>query len=406
MKEYFTLFLMLISCSLIGQPRYYKAQMHCHTTNSDGGYSPQNLVEKYKNAGYEIMFITDHNYLTLESEVNVSGVLVIQSEEITFDRHMNAFFLNSLIQPTSGYTCQDAIDAVKAQGGLIQLNHYCQGPFTEPSWAVSVQEIITFSNGPDFLEIWNTGTESVQTHDDKSIWDEVLTSGKVVWGSATDDFHPSVMESLEFNKGWNMIWLDTLTEQNVFNALQTGQFYASTGVVISSYTVTDYVTYKTITLNSNASKIAFWGPGHQKIQESNGGSASFILQSHSYVRAELVKEGFLGIGNTYGWTQPVFLNNPVATLTQTDMIPTMNIFPNPTEGLAQVKLSLPYISHVKISVADLAGREVKVLCNEFLTPKDYVFPVSLYQCSSGMYILKLESDYGSKSMLFDVRTGN
>ena len=65
-------------------------------------------------------------------------------------------------------------------------------------------EIISYENGPHFLEIWNTETETAQTHDDKSIWDAVLTAGKVVWGSATDDFHPSVFESMEFNKGWNM----------------------------------------------------------------------------------------------------------------------------------------------------------------------------------------------------------
>lgn len=406
MKVIIILTIVLFPFLLNGQARYYKAQMHCHTTNSDGGYTPQALAEKYYNEGYEIIMITDHNYLTAFQEVTVPGMLVIQSEEITFDRHMNAFFISSNIVPDSGYTCQNAIDEVKGQGGLIQLNHYCEGPFTDDNWAVSAPEIISFTDGPDFLEIWNTGTESVQTHDDKSIWDEVLTSGKVVWGSATDDFHPAVLESLEFNKGWNMLWLDSLTPEQVRNALINGNFYASTGVEITSYIITDYGTHKTISIqSSNATKIALWGPGHQLLQEANGSSASFLLQNQPYVRIELTKEGLFGIGNTYAWTQPVFLN-PTSTINEITMIPSMNIYPNPTAGLAEVKLQLPFESHIKISVSDLLGKEIKVVCNELLKANDYLFPLLIDHCAEGIYLLKLETDLGGKSMLFHLKSLN
>jgi hypothetical protein len=335
-----TLFIFLICMFGFSQARYYKTQMHCHTTNSDGGYSPQDLAQKYYNAGYEIIMITDHNYLTLESEVDLQGLLVIQAEELTFSRHWNGFFLSEVIMPTEDYTCQEAINDVRAQGGLTQLNHYRTGPFTPISWSATAEDILAFENGPDFLEIWNTGTELTQAHDDKSIWDAVLTAGKRVWGSATDDFHPSVSEALEFNKGWNMIWLDSLCAINVYESLVTGKFYASTGVEISSYEVIDYGTHKLINIeSSNADKITFWGPNHQVIYEVEGSSASYVLDSHSYIRIELRESGFLGMGNKYAWTQPVFFEQTSTQAMESNIDDGIFVYPNPTHNYFSIELN-------------------------------------------------------------------
>lgn len=349
-----TLICLLLAFLIIGkthsQGRYYKAQMHCHTTNSDGNYTPQQLVEKYKNSGYEIIMITDHNYMTLSSEVNVPGVLVIQSEEITFDRHWNGFFLNEEIIPTENYTCQDAIDAVRLQGGLIQLNHYRKGLISPASWAANAADILAFTDGPDFLEIWNTGTELTQTNDDKSVWDSVLTAGKIVWGSATDDFHPSTLEYLEYNKGWNMIWLDSLCPLNVYNSLKEGKFYASIGVEITRFEVTDGGTHKEIYIESpNAQKISFWGPNHQKLIEFNSNTATFILSNHDYVRAELIKSGFLGTNTQYAWTQPVFLHQQSTTeFAAKNNSKNLSAYPNPAKNVVVIKDSSNKISSISV----------------------------------------------------------
>ena len=38
----------------------YKANLHCHSTLSDGARTPEELKEMYRNAGYRILAITDH----------------------------------------------------------------------------------------------------------------------------------------------------------------------------------------------------------------------------------------------------------------------------------------------------------------------------------------------------------
>jgi len=396
--------LSICTSNLYSQPRYYKAQMHCHTTNSDGGYSPQDLAVKYKNAGYEILMITDHNYLTLENEVSIEGMLVIQAEELTFNRHMNGFFLSELILPDyNNYTCEMAINDVKNQNGLIQLNHYCPGPFTEPSWVVYANEILNWEVKPDMLEIWNTGTESVQSNDDKTVWDSLLTAGVKIWGSATDDFHPAVIEALEFNRGWNMIWLDSLCKDNVFNSLKNGDFYASTEVIITKYEVNDFGTYKTINIeSSNANKITFWGPNHKIIQETNGSSASFILNNHSYIRIELTKFGFLGIGNTYAWTQPVFLS-PYLQIVNSNMNSEFTIYPNPAEDFVSIAVNIKEKSKIKLSINDLLGRELISIHKGNVIPDNYYYPVSLNNLKQGLYILVIEVNNIKHSKIFEIK---
>lgn len=385
-----SIILIILSLNSFAQARYYKAQMHCHTTNSDGGYSPQALGEKYKASGYEILMITDHNWLTLESEVNVPGLLVIQAEELTFSRHWNGFFLNEVIMPTEDYTCQEAIDAVRAQGGLIQLNHYCTGPFTPASWSATAEDILSFENGPDFLEIWNTGTELTQAHDDKSIWDAVLTAGKVVWGSATDDFHPSVTEALEYNKGWNMIWLDSLCAINVYESLVTGNFYASTGVEITNYQVTDFGSYIEISIeSSNADKIAFWGPNHQVIYEVDESSASFVLDSHSYIRIELRESGFLGMGNKYAWTQPVFFEETSTDMAEVKIEDDINIYPNPAADYINIDLSS--ISYESLNLVVYNSLGSIVYHNTKIINTD-IFAINAESWANGVYSLVLSFD--------------
>ena len=40
---------------------WYKGNLHCHTTDSDGDCTPEEVVKRYKEQGYSFLAITDHN---------------------------------------------------------------------------------------------------------------------------------------------------------------------------------------------------------------------------------------------------------------------------------------------------------------------------------------------------------
>ena len=44
-------------------PRYFKANLHTHSTISDGKLTPEQVKELYRSKGYQILAITDHNII-------------------------------------------------------------------------------------------------------------------------------------------------------------------------------------------------------------------------------------------------------------------------------------------------------------------------------------------------------
>ena len=39
---------------------WYKGNLHTHTTNSDGAYTPEETIALYKSKGYDFLALTDH----------------------------------------------------------------------------------------------------------------------------------------------------------------------------------------------------------------------------------------------------------------------------------------------------------------------------------------------------------
>src|SRR5262249_29817247 len=64
---------------------WYRGNLHCHTTNSDGDSSPAYVAKFYKDAGFDFLCISDHNHLTQPAEGGISDpkFLLIPSSEYT-----------------------------------------------------------------------------------------------------------------------------------------------------------------------------------------------------------------------------------------------------------------------------------------------------------------------------------
>jgi len=289
MKKYI-LILFLFSISILSNAQYYKAQLHCHSTNSDGFVSPAEVVAAYKSYGYDILCITDHNYVTDMTSFNDSSFLCFEGEELTADVHMNGLFLDSTID-VSGLTHQEMIDAVLKQGGLLSLNHYLRaGNIISDSEMVALQ-------GYHFLEIFNLGCDA-QYPDDQELWDNMLSRKRNVFGVATDDMHNPIAGQI--NGGWVMIRLDTLNRDAVFNALKQGDFYSSTGVEINTLEFSDNTLHVSC---NNCDTIVFYGENHTILSKVAADSASYPMHDEMYVRAFMYNDTLGGTEYIRAWTQ-------------------------------------------------------------------------------------------------------
>jgi hypothetical protein len=181
--------------------------------------------------------------------------LVLQAEEISdqFDSrplHVNGINVRELIPPQGGSSVADVlqrdIDAVRAQRRATGQPMFPHVNHPNYGWAVTAEDLMDLE-GERFFEIYN-GHPLVHNQGDslhpstERIWDLVLThrltTGRdVMYGIAVDDAHNyEQMDATHANpaRGWVMVRADSLTPAAIVAAMEAGDFYASTGVVLES----------------------------------------------------------------------------------------------------------------------------------------------------------------------------
>lgn len=207
---------------------FRKAQLHCHTTASDGRISPRDLLGMYKDAGYTFVAITDHNRVTRYDDLNGPAFLAVHGTEDTVTHllpllgpHLGRLFVDA--RSRRG-TAQARIDATTAAGGIASLCH--------PTWSGNLwtarwdpKEAIGLG-GYQLMEIWNPHSRSDR---DVALWHTVLRArgrSAPVWAVAVDDCH----RHDQFDRGWIMAKVAEISAEALKRSLKAGAFYATTGV--------------------------------------------------------------------------------------------------------------------------------------------------------------------------------
>ncbi|HUF11269.1 MAG TPA: hypothetical protein VMO47_18250 [Rhodothermales bacterium] len=182
-----------------------------------------------------------------------NAFILIQSEEIS-DRfeslplHINATNVVDLIPPQGGSSVVDVlqrnIDAVLAQRDRTNRPIFPHINHPNFGWAISVDDLLAVER-ERFFEIYN-GHPLVHNDGDEhhpsveEMWDIILTArvatgGEPMYGLAVDDahhYHGMDLSLANPGRGWIMVKADTLTPGSVIEAMEAGEFYASTGVTL------------------------------------------------------------------------------------------------------------------------------------------------------------------------------
>lgn len=206
---------------------FRKAQLHCHTTESDGRYRPRELLQMYRDAGYSFVCITDHNCVTRCDDLNDERFLAIPGTEDTVSRllpplgpHMGRLFVDAPLREGSA---QERIDRTLASDGVVSLCHPSwNGNLWTGSWPYGA--VVTLQRF-HLIEISNPHSDVAE---DVSRWNATLRArgpASPVWGVAVDDCH----RSDQFDRAWIMVKVPEISVSALRRALLAGAFYASTG---------------------------------------------------------------------------------------------------------------------------------------------------------------------------------
>ena len=253
--------------------KYYKVNLHCHTTCSDGTLTPEEIKAEYKKRGYSAVAFTDHEHVIDQSHLCDDDFIAINGCELAIkenpgsstltNRHMKATHLclyakeqNDPITPcyNSAYDhfvtpssegrfrhegeydrtfsaegISEIISIAHEKGYLVCYNH--------PGWSLEDATDYFGYLDADFVEIFNTGSVVQGFYDDEAAYAEMLRRRADIYCIAADDNHnrlPLDSPNSDSFGGFVMINSDELSYKSLMSALESGSFYASCGPLIHS----------------------------------------------------------------------------------------------------------------------------------------------------------------------------
>lgn len=246
---------------------FYKANLHVHTTISDGQWTPQQVKDEYVKKGYSIVAFTDHEVIVPHNELTDDNFLAITAcEEYVNESIPNATFpfiktyhfnfyaknknvtvnpcfcerkiwlKNSLPYVTDEmrktdyvvfYNLQDVnkmIQRANELGFLVSYNH--------PVWSQQTYEDYSRIKGLWGVEIYNSACAYMGYTDTEQPYDDLLKNGNQILPIGADDTH----ESMHAFGGFTIIESEKLDYESVFKAMEIGNMYASNGPLIEEIT--------------------------------------------------------------------------------------------------------------------------------------------------------------------------
>jgi hypothetical protein len=213
--------------------RFWRGNLHTHSNLSDGALEPAQVVEAYKNAGYDFMQLSEHfidhfdypiadtrsfrsnNFTTLigaelhAPETAVGELWHIVAAGLPFDFQRNL----------KGETGVQVAGRAREAGAFIGIAH--------PAWSQLTIEDGRAIAAAHAVEIYNHGCAVENDRGDGwYLLDQMLTEGSRLTAFATDDAH---FKSPDYFGGWVHVKAESLDPDALLASLKAGLYYSSMG---------------------------------------------------------------------------------------------------------------------------------------------------------------------------------
>ena len=249
---------------------FYKANLHSHSTVSDGSLTPEEMKALYKSAGYSVLAYTDHNLLISQNHLTDSDFLALNGLEIDVasdaqfktpherrvchicfialepDNFVNPLWHRTEYKYPGGVAASSANavfdeskpDYVRRYGseGVSEMMRIARDEgffvtYNHPTWSLEGYPEYIGYEGMHAFEMFNGGC-LVGGYDDYNprVYDDILRSGKRIYAIGSDDNHNRHPQSSRHGDSciaFTMIKAESLDYRAVTSALVNGSFYSS-----------------------------------------------------------------------------------------------------------------------------------------------------------------------------------
>ena len=289
--------------------------------------SPSLLIDKYRNAGYGVLAITEHEHVTPDDQHTAassgtswpwsrwdrssrdSDMIGFEGAELRgsmaeIDGLHDIVSLDNSLAHGGRQPLLDVVNSIADRDGLAFLAHPTK--YVEPSNPRPYYDL--FATAPQTL----IGVEIINAFDrypgGAELWDGLLTTfggDRPIWGLANDDYHarPRPDEPPRFDVARTVLLVETLSPSAVHDALQTGRSYVQMdGSDANAPPINRIdVTADTIGISASAVDTITWIADGDVVEDGREIRVE-TLETRNYVRAELQS------GGAVTYTQPMYFS--------------------------------------------------------------------------------------------------
>jgi hypothetical protein len=216
--------------------RFYKGNLHTHSTRSDAVRSPEAVCETYRDAGYDFLALTDHflptygfpivdtrPYRTSSFTTLIGAEVHAPATQLGEPWHILAVGLPLDFEPTpAAERGPELAERCVEAGAFVAIAH--------PAWYSLTLEDAHSIRRAHAVEIYNHTSEVKNNRGDGLVLlDQLLAEGRRIDACATDDAHFQVSD---WFGGWVMVKAETLEPEALLAALRDGRYYSTQGPLI------------------------------------------------------------------------------------------------------------------------------------------------------------------------------
>lgn len=288
--------------------RFYRGNLHTHSTNSDGSHPPEVVCQMYKDAGYDFLSLSEH--FMERFDYPISDTRHLRDENFTTliaaELHQGWTNVDELWhilavgvpvdfdKPSEGETSAQIAQRAADAGAFVAIVH--------PSWNGLTTDDAKMIECAHAVEIYNHGSQvEVDRGEDWPFLDNLLNEGWRLSGYATDDAHEMTHDAFG---GWMMVQAESLDPEALLDSMKAGRYYSSTGPEIHDLRIEGGEVYIEC---DPASVISVQGRGSRSAKEMGEGltSARFSTRKfdESYMRLTVTRED-----GKRAWTNPIWFN--------------------------------------------------------------------------------------------------
>ncbi len=294
--------------------RFYRGNLHTHSTRSDGRYPAEVVCAKYREAGYDFIALTDHFLPTYQYPVTDTSAYRTDSFTTIFgaELHLPATGLGELwhilgvglpldfAQPTEGESGPEIATRAREAGAFVSIVH--------PAWyGLTVEDAETIGAAHS-VEIYNhTSAVKNDRGDSWLLFDHLLARGRRLTACATDDAHFHVDDAFG---AWVMVRAENRAPEKLVAALKEGAYYSSQGPEI--YKIAYDAEWMEIEC-SPAVSVMVLGRGSKAANELGSGLTQVRLPIDKVRRGGHARVVVVDSAGRRAWSNPIWFDEVTAT---------------------------------------------------------------------------------------------